>query len=188
MMFLPNRCLCLLSVLCATVMAIAPAPGRAADPVKVFLPGGQSNLDGRAATSGLPAELQVPQDEALFFYRGNASLTALRPGSGADCGPEITFGRIIADTFPDDDFALIKHAVGGTNLTADWDPVTGGTYSAFRTTVSNGLAAWTNAGHDYQIVGMLWTQGERDAKLLGHVGAFLAFRTQQIQARHRTPA
>jgi hypothetical protein len=31
--------------------------------------------------------------------------------------------------------------------------------------VADGLAALTTAGHTYEIIGMLWTQGERDARI-----------------------
>ena len=150
-----------LGLLCALVLC-APAH---ADHIKVFLLGGQSNMDGRAPASGLPTSpvnLQQPQDDVLFYEGG--SLRTLRPDSGQDFGPEVTFGRTIADTFPAESFGLIKYGVGGTDLNNDWDPATGTTYTSFRNTVSNGLTALTNAGHTYEIVGMLWTQGERDAK------------------------
>lgn len=135
-----------------------------ADHVKVILLGGQSNMDGRGDSDDLPQGLKSPQNDVLFYYRGNASLTTLRPGSGRDFGPEIQFGRTIADEFSSDNFALIKHAVGGTDLHTDWDPSGGETYGEFRDTVKDGLGALTDAGHTYEIVGMLWTQGERDGK------------------------
>ncbi len=148
--------------ICAIGLALlSQAPLSQAATVKVFLLGGQSNMDGRAESSGLPTELQSPQDDVLFYY--GSTLTTLRPGSGTDFGPEVTFGRTIADALPSETFGLIKYAVGGTSLDADWDPATGSTYTAFRNTVTNGLAAITGAGHTYEIVGMLWTQGERDA-------------------------
>jgi hypothetical protein len=152
------------SSLAAMALASLMVGGAEAATIKVVLLGGQSNMDGRAASSGLSAELQSPQEDVLFYYRGNSALTTLRPGSGTDFGPEVTFGRAVADGLPAESFALIKHAAGGTNLYSDWDPATGGTYSAFRNTVGDGLAAITAAGHNYEIVGMLWTQGESDAK------------------------
>lgn len=144
---------------------LSMAGGAEAATVKVVLLGGQSNMDGRADDAGLPAELQSPQDDVRFYHRGISTLTTLRPGSGTDFGPEVTFGRTVADGLPADSFALIKHALGGTSLADDWDPDTGGTYSNFRNTVAEGLSALTDAGHTYEIVGMLWTQGERDAKI-----------------------
>jgi len=118
---------------------------------------------GGGATSKLPAALQAPQPDVLL-YEGS-TLAPLAP-SGSDFGPEITFGRTVADGFPAEDFALIKYAVGGTDLENDWDPTgPGPQYTAFRNTVSNGLAALQSGGNTTQIVGMLWTQGERDARL-----------------------
>lgn len=139
-----------------------------AEHIKVFLLGGQSNMDGRAATSDLPTtpvNLQQAQSDVLL-YEGS-TLGDLKP-SGSDFGPEITFGRTLADTHADDNFALIKYAAGGTNLHTDWDPSGGSNnYTTFQTRVTNGISALTtgaNAGNTYEIVGMLWTQGERDAK------------------------
>ena len=132
--------------------------------VKVFLLGGQSNMDGRGATSGLPTSpmnLQQPQADVLLYEGG--SLGDLQPG-GSQFGPEITFGRTITDALPAENFALIKYAVGGTDLYGDWNPAGGTNYTAFNNTVTNGLTALTNAGHTYEIVGMLWTQGENDAR------------------------
>jgi len=136
-------------------------PAAAAD-YKVFLLGGQSNIAGRAEAGGLPPELRAVQNDVLLYEGG--VLAALDPKADGTFGPEITFGRTIADSLPDENFALIKYGVGGTNLYNDWDPATGGTYAAFRTQVANGLAAIGSGGNTTEIVGMLWTQGERDAK------------------------
>lgn len=155
-------------VLAAVLLAEIATGSAQAEHFEVFLLGGQSNMDGRAATSGLPTSpinLQQPQADVLFYEGGN--LRNLQPGSGSDFGPEITFGRTIADALPDENFALIKYAVGGTDLHGDWDPVTGPQYSSFQSTVNAGLSALTsgaNAGNTYEIAGMLWTQGENDAK------------------------
>ncbi len=154
----------LLCVGCGAALTLAPAAAWAVGPVpvKVFLLAGQSNMAGRAPTSGLPVALQSPQDDVLFYY--GSSLTTLRPGSGRDFGPEVTFGRTVADEFPTETFALIKYASGGSDLHTDWDPSGGGQYNAFRSKVTGGLAALVSNSYDPEIVGMLWTQGERDAK------------------------
>ncbi len=153
---------------CLAVLMLAASSVLAAEPVKVFLLGGQSNMYGRGSSSGLPATLRTPQSDVLFYY--GSLLTTLRPGSGGDFGPEITFGRTVADGFPAQRFALIKYAVGGTNLYDHWNPASGSTYATFRGTVTAGMAALAGAGYDPQIIGMLWTQGERDAKT-GRTGA-----------------
>ena len=79
---------------------------------------------------------------------------------GATFGPDLTFGRTIADYFPAADFALLKYAVGGTSLGGAWKIGTGTTYLEFRQTVTNGLALLVAAGYQPEIVGMIWHQGE----------------------------
>ena len=99
---------------CLAALSLAAVWGSSAvgAEVTVFMLGGQSNMDGRADASGLPVALQTPQADVLFYYRdpAGASLTTLRPGSGTDFGPEITFGRTIADAFPNESFALLKQS------------------------------------------------------------------------------
>lgn len=145
----------------------AGATSTSAEHLQVILLGGQSNMAGISNNAAdLPVSLQSPQADVLF-YHNDFGLTTLRPGSGlvVDAfGPEVTFGRTIADAQPTQNFALIKYAAGGTSLATAWDPTSGSIYSAFRTTVSNGLDALTSAGHTYDISAMLWTQGETDAQ------------------------
>lgn len=140
-----------------------------ADTVKVFLLAGQSNMVGQARQADLPENMQQPQDDVLFFYnyKSKASgLTKLGPGSGNQFGPEITFGRTVADGMPDEKFAIIKFAVNGSNLYNHWKPTDdnrGAFYKRFVKVVEEGLTALKEAGHTPQIVGMLWAQGEADA-------------------------
>lgn len=159
---IPRVSLCLLLSLAATVASHAAE-------VKVFLMGGQSNMLGRAPLSGLPPALQSPQADVLFFGGSDGTvgttLTTLRPDgkNATEFGPEVTFGRSIADASPTTQYALIKYAAGGTALYNDWAPGTGAQYTAFRDTVAAGLAALHAAGHTTEIVGMAWHQGESDA-------------------------
>ena len=160
------------TILMSALLPVTLPPASGAE-VKVILLGGQSNAVGQALSSGLPTNpvnLQLPQADVLFFYDGNASLTTLRPGSGgkpwpnaAYFGPEISFGHAIADASPSVTYAIIKHGENGTALYNDWDPATGPSYSRFRDTVSDGMAAMQAAGHTTEIVGMVWHQGESDA-------------------------
>ncbi len=155
--------------------------------VQVYLQAGQSNADGRAATSDLPSnpvDLLQPQDDVEFFFHTqggshalDSTLTTLRPGMSetSGFGPEVTFGRNMADFFGDDSdtmVAVIKYANGGTNLYSQWKA--GGTadtsgdgseYVTFQNTVSAGLAAIEAAHPDdlVEIAGMIWMQGETDA-------------------------
>ncbi|MEI8339907.1 MAG: sialate O-acetylesterase [Verrucomicrobiota bacterium] len=162
-------------------LLLALATGQSQTPVKVVLLGGQSNMDGWAYAQFLPTNLQNPQTDVLFFNgsqsAGNPStLGSLRPNSvhGSDItfGPEITFGRAMEDAHPADQYALIKYSQGGTSLATDWNPSTGATYSAFKATVTSGLASLTNAGYAPQIIGMLWLQGENDSASLLQANAY----------------
>jgi hypothetical protein len=138
-----------------------------ADHYKVFLLGGQSNMQGNnALINQLPPALQPPQDDVLLYSGTNSAafFGSLQVGAGNNFGPEISFGRTIADGRPYDRFCLIKFAQGATNLHSNWDPASGSVYTEFNRTVTYGLEALTKAGHTYEIVGMLWTQGENDVQ------------------------
>ncbi|MFU8849238.1 MAG: sialate O-acetylesterase [Opitutales bacterium] len=142
----------------------------AAEPIKVFLMAGQSNMRGRASTNGLPQSLLDPQEDILICRGSQGTvgdrLEFLSPNSphlsdAGSFGPDLTFGRTIADTFPDTKFALLKYAVGATGLGGAWavNP-DGAVYLAFQQTVTNGLALLEAQGYEPEIVGMLWHQGE----------------------------
>ena len=144
----------------------------AADDYKVFLLGGQSNMDGRADASGLPTSpvnLQQPQTDVIKFESGISSNWQDLQPRGSQFGPEILFGRTLADALPGENIALIKYAASGTNLYSDWDPAGSGDpnspnrYERFVDSITAGLNKLTTAGHTYEIAGMLWTQGEADA-------------------------
>lgn len=103
------------------------APSTAAR-LRVYLLGGQSNGDGRAAVSELPAELQGPQANVDFYYKveGSAgSLTTLRPGlsENSQFGPEIMLGNRLAKLYAHEEgirVAIVNNCNGGTNLHTQW--------------------------------------------------------------------
>lgn len=171
-----------IQTLFAAGLLLAPVAAQA-DDILVYLQGGQSNADGRAPSSGLPTSpvnLQQPQDDVAFFRRVENTihpLTTLRPGLSetGGFGPEITFGRDMADYYagsPNTSVAIIKYANGGTNLHTQWtsggDATTtgdGAQYIRFQETVTAGMAAIAaaNPGDNVTIAGMIWHQGESDA-------------------------
>lgn len=145
--------------------------------VHVILQGGQSNSEGRADPTQLPAspvDLQGYQDDVDFYYLG--SLSTLHPAttSGTQFGPEITCGRHLVDLMQPDAsnrVAIIKYSQGGTSLYSDWkaggDATTTGDgtlYVNFQNMVANGLAALAAAYPEAEITieGMIWMQGESD--------------------------
>ena len=170
--FAASRLLCkgkLLRVGLGCALALCLADALAAAPIKVFLMGGQSNMRGRASVDGLPQSLLDPQGDILICRGSQGTvgdrLEFLSPNSPhlddtGSFGPDLTFGRTIADAFPGADFALLKYAVGGTSLGGGWNIDSGSVYQDFRQTVANGLALLEADGYQPEIVGMLWHQGE----------------------------
>ena len=166
------NCVPLTSALVLTLLFSAAATAKE---YTVYLLGGQSNMDGRAATSSLPTtpvNLKAAQTDVMYYNGYSASngytsgnWTSLAPGS-TQFGPEVTFGRSMADNHPDESIALIKYAHGGTSLAVNWKPgptgVGGADYLGFRSAVTNGLSGLTSSGDTYHIAGMLWLQGESD--------------------------
>ncbi len=145
------------TVLLVTALLVTSAQPVAAATVEVFLLGGQSNAVGRALSSGLPTELQQPQTDVDFYFRSTGThtwedqLIDLKPGSSDGSqtnqfGPEITFGRDMADYYadvPDTSVAIIKYAHGGTRLYDQWaaGPPPGPYYATFQDTVTDGMAS-----------------------------------------------
>jgi hypothetical protein len=178
----------------AAAFALLTASGTAnAKPVKVYLLAGQSNMVGFGENNALPTELKQPQTDVQIFHGGGWGY--LRPGLGKDgnsFGPEITFGRDMADALPHDRIALIKVAWGGTNLMQQWrPPLAGGQvgplYTDFMNIVTGALAS---LGSDYEIAGMAWMQGESDSNPLEWAEAYeqnLTFFIQSIRLDLNVP-
>jgi hypothetical protein len=155
---------------------IAMASEMPPDGCRVYLLAGQSNMVGVGLSAQLPADLQLPQADVEIYASGQLDpcnsdhWLDLQPGLGFNeyCfGPEITFGRRMADAHPSD-VILIKYAVGGTNLWHDWrapdaaEPNGGPQYAAFMSTVADAFATLGLSCSPY-VAGMIWMQGESDS-------------------------
>ena len=162
-----------------------------ADHYDVFVVAGQSNCDGRGKASELTGPLAKwakPQNDVLIAYscsnlRGPVLTSggfkplqpgwSVAPGKGKPTklpsgtfGPEVSFGRGMADRLKGQKVALIKFAEGGTSLAKDWNPaVKERLYPAFREFTRKSLKELKDAGHTYTVRGMIWHQGESDAAL-----------------------
>jgi iduronate 2-sulfatase len=176
-------------VACAAGLACADTAR--ADHYEVFVVAGQSNCDGRGKASELTGPLAKwakPQDDVLIAYscsklRGpvltSDGFKPLQPGwsvaPGKDkptklpsgtFGPEVAFGRGMADHLKGKKVALIKFAEGGTSLAKDWNPdVKDRLYPAFLDFTKKSLKELKDGGHTYTLRGMIWHQGESDAAL-----------------------
>ena len=165
---------------------------------RVYLLGGQSNANGRANAAKLTGKLASAQNDIRFYWnRKQATQNVghlaentwidLAPGSGhgrtapvfpMEFGPELSFGRAMADAKPGEHIALIKFSVGGSNLYGGWAEK-GPLYTTFVATVKAGLADLTRSGDTYELGGMLWQQGENDANPKG-AGVYEANLTKLI--------
>lgn len=160
--------------------------------VHVILIGGQSNAVGQESAKDLPALYREPQENIPFYYqvepqKGKAPAepvyTTLRPGASkveGGMGPEVSFGMKLEEAVKKsgskDRVAVIKYAVGGTNLYAQWKAGgdssmkgDGPVYRSFQKVVGQGLEALKAdpklEGYEIRTDAMLWVQGEAD---LGH--------------------
>lgn len=162
-----------------------------ADHYEVFVIAGQSNCDGRGKASELTGPLAKwakPQENVIIAYscsklRGPVLTSdgfkplqtgwSVAPGKdkptklpSGTFGPEVSFGRGMADHLKDKKVALIKFAEGGTSLAKDWNPdVKDRLYPAFLDFTKKSLKELKDKGHTYTVRGVIWHQGESDANL-----------------------
>ncbi len=157
-----------------------------ATPVRVLVYAGQSNAGNITALSVLPTEpvdLRLPQTDVLFNYwnvgkdwasDGWLSLQPI-PNLGPRFGPEVLFGRALADAYPNEQFAILKVWQTGTNLRTAWNPdaTTGKQmYSSLTLRLNDGLALLVADGFNPVVSGFFWTQGEGDSGKLSHATAY----------------
>jgi hypothetical protein len=139
----------------------------AEEPYWCFILSGQSNMAGRAPLSEAPEELKtVPSNVELYVNGAKREFSQL-----SEFGPEVAFAHSLAESFPDRKILLIKYAVGGTSLLAwapEWDKERAGiTGNASAGALYNRLFQYIERSTQDKTViykGVLWMQGERDAK------------------------
>lgn len=158
-------------------------------PILIIILAGQSNMDGRADKKDLPEDLAVPQSDVRFFYRD--SWTFLQPGSSWRVkqpelfGPEISFGRAMADRHPEQKFALVKHAKGGTSLADEWNPAGGVHYKILFDRIRRATAELSREDLAWEVKGFVWMQGERDADFISYAAAYETNFVKFIEAVRR---
>ena len=146
--------------------------------IDVILIGGQSNATGQGYVRNIPKDF-VTNEAVLFYYS-----KYLNAGKGGDqwqplCqaseskdkfGVELSLGTSLQKTFPNKKIALIKHALSGSNLYAQWNPGNrnsdkmGAEYEKFKRTVTAALQDLIKDGYTPIIRAMVWQQGEGDAR------------------------
>ena len=139
--------------------------------VKVYFCGGQSNMQGRGLVSEIPVGQQGPFEDVIAFWREWSDWDSLQTGMGnADkFGPTYIFARDIADYTPDENVAILKYAVDGTDLYSRWRPpssggTTGDLYTDFIAKSHYALDK-LSLYYEPEIVGMVWFQGSSDSNI-----------------------
>lgn len=134
----------------------------------VFLLAGQSNMDGRGAGAGLPAELAaVPANVTWLRIDPQSSLPVANDGmlgtagkAKGRFGPHAAFIHELARARPDAACTVIVSALGGTAMAA-WSGEDGEGGPLYQG-MMRGVAA-VLAGRAVRFAAFLWLQGESDA-------------------------
>ncbi len=133
----------------------------------VILLGGQSNMVGQGNVADLDNPKLPPQIKYFNFGR-SANLQRQTD----KFGPEVGIAEVLRKQFPDQNFLLIKYAIGGASL-LDWAPdydaaKAGITGNAHFGNMYADLLSLTDSicgKYDTKLTALLWMQGERDARI-----------------------
>jgi hypothetical protein len=162
----------------------------AAEPVRVFIFAGQSNMEGADSKiediKRFPpfAGLENSQPKVRFSYcigrehkhrsEGWVPLQSVNNW----VGPELSFARDVTAVI-DAPIAIIKVAAGGTHLGGDWNPDEPQgfkMYPLLLESVRSSLKQLEEDGVTYRLEGFMWHQGENDmfnAEYMANYGANL---------------
>ncbi len=145
-------------------------------PVKLFILGGQSNMDGCGVSEELPAKYLVHPENTMTWDNSKQLWVTLGKDSFAEkrkgkFGPEIAFSHLLARKFPDYTIAIVKTSAGGTKLWKHWLPEQP-MYSRFLKNMENALQQLKDSGVVTEVCGMLWMQGESDAETIEWANAY----------------
>lgn len=178
-------------------------------PIDVYLIGGQSNATGQGYMVNIPEEFKIDQT-VLFFYSGKLGGGGTPMQWGPLCqasetpdkfGVELSMGSALKKQYPNQDIALVKHALSGSNLYAQWNPGTsnsdelnfGPEYKAFIHTVEEAMNGLRACGYAPTIRAMVWQQGEGDARDIAGMensksyGENLRHFIQRVRAQFNAP-
>lgn len=144
--------------------------------VKLFLLGGQSNMDGCGTWNELSDELRKLPPHVGIWDNHERKWVAIGEDTmaiGRDrmFGPELLFAHCLAKAFPNQEIALIKTSAGGTKLQDHWLPGKP-MYERFIQNYRNAIADLAASGTTYDLCGMLWMQGESDSETIEMANAY----------------
>jgi len=147
--------------------------------LKVYILAGQSNMSGggHVVEECLLFDADVGDKvqiwDACIYGRKNeipgkwVSLNQIqrmkKEANNDTIGPEFGFAKAMSKLYPADEIYLIKVARGGTSIDW-WLPDATGKENGYSMLLANLKNALEKIEGDYEIVGMLWMQGESDSK------------------------
>lgn len=120
---------------------------------RVFVLAGQSNMQGRGASSDLPEHLRTQPENVRYYTHGRESTIA----KYHYFGPEVNFAYLVSKIFPNDTVIIIKSAATGSSI-SQWQP-DDELYKALIRQVKYAVGSG-----DADIQGIVWMQGEADAR------------------------
>lgn len=155
--------------------ALASCVGSAAAaPCHVIIMAGQSNMVGDFGLEQLTFagfDYAQPQSAVLFDYNIDYVERAIGWGAlkphpevpNSTYGPELCFGRSLDQADLPAQVAIIKVAVGGTNLASRWHPDNqGDLYDLMIDQVTRSMNDLVTLGYEPQVTGFGWVQGDGD--------------------------
>jgi iduronate 2-sulfatase len=181
-------------IIAAGLLMVVPSSKVMAEHYHIFILAGQSNMDGRGKTSELVGDLAPyagKQGDVLICY-SNSTMRgpytsggwkpleagySVPPGTkqrygdkyampAETFGPEVGFGKAVAEGMKGKHVAIIKFSEGGTSLQKDWNPAKRGMlYDQMIAFVKVSLKQLKDRGDTYELAGFVWHQGESDASL-----------------------
>lgn len=175
-----------LKILLLTSLLVLPL-SQADAKAKVFILSGQSNMSGggHVVPEGLRFDAAVGDKVRIWDasdvwgkrgipckWASLNELQAIKKEARMDMiGPEFGFAKAMTGLYPADEIHLIKVAKGGTPIDW-WLPSTNGKPNGHTQLLENFKNALGKIGGEYEIVGMLWMQGESDAKTQADAEAY----------------
>ena len=181
-------------ILVETVGAVVPADDVinatfADTDAKVIVIAGQSNAAGTTLNSYLKNNVTSEQYDKyvngfpnvkIYFTCGSGSsgvtynnvveeFVEVKIGQGyitSTFGPELALAEYLAENFPDQQFYIIKYAIGGTAMDVHWNALDENKrqcLNELEDKVDSGLELLEAQGLNPKIVGFFWMQGEGDA-------------------------
>lgn len=189
-----NALSCLLVITTLAITAAPSLADAAQDPqpVNVYILSGQSNMAGSGQANQLAETWQQPIDGAMIFKKD--VFAPVQAGTSGRFGPEIGFAHYLRNNQPGrPDIVLIKFALSGQPLDAGWgaakadgggfagpepgpnrktfypgtspdDPNIGLHYNRLHAHIAKAIKSLKAKGYAPDIRGIVWMQGEADAK------------------------